>query len=81
MLAVSLSVLKARVEEVEISCLVFLTPQSLAVESASFQSLWQHEKLCAIITAVWVGVLKAFYCWLLLHCCVVGMVKFVTFFK
>lgn len=51
------------------------------LESASFQSLWQHEKLCDIIAAVWVAVLKAFYCRLLLHCCVVPVIKFVTFLK
>lgn len=40
LLSVSFSMLKARVEEMEISCLVFLALQSLDVESASSQSPW-----------------------------------------
>lgn len=40
LLSVSFSMLKAHVEEMEISCLVFLTLQSLDVESASSQSPW-----------------------------------------
>lgn len=73
--------LKPCVEEVEISCLDFLTFQYLAVVSASFQSCCLHGKLCDIIATACVVVLKRFYHRLLLLCCMFHIVKFVIFLK
>lgn len=58
LLTVSFSMLKPCVEEVEISCLVFLSFHYLGVMSASFQSHCLHGKVCDIIATGLCGYFK-----------------------